>query len=379
MRAAAFRKTFSLMRGYPFDPVARKAEIATFARMTIRPASRHPHGQPSIASVAARAGVSIATVSRVVNGVANKASAETTARVRQAILELGYRPISAGRDLRQRSSRIVALLTANLANPAMAAIAAAAEAALRADGLVMVLCDTHDRPDLQDEYLLAMRAQRARAIVLLGAVASPGLARMQAEGETLVFVSRRSPHGTATPFVGIDNRRAGTEVARHLVGRGCADLAVVHGALSSSATAERLAGFRAEARRLGCALPPRAILSAAATDHLEIGYQAMSVLLRRGRAPTGVFCTSDLIAFGAHRRLLEEGLAVPRDLTLVGFDDSPLNDWVAPWLDSVRVPYDSFGPAIARAIAGSPDADAETTLPHRLIVRTQPPPERRDD
>jgi transcriptional regulator with XRE-family HTH domain len=95
MRAAAFRKTFSLMRGYPFDPVARKAEIATFARMTIRPASRHPHGQPSIASVAARAGVSIATVSRVVNGVANKASAETTARVRQAILELGYRPISA--------------------------------------------------------------------------------------------------------------------------------------------------------------------------------------------------------------------------------------------------------------------------------------------
>ena len=74
-----------------------------------------------------------------------------------------------------------------------------------------------------------------------------------------------------------------------------------------------------------------------------------------------------------------EQTASPRDLTLVGFDDSPLNDWVAPWLDSVRVPYDSFGPAIARAIAGSPDANAETTLPHRLIVRTQPPSGSRDD
>jgi LacI family transcriptional regulator len=333
------------------------------------PTDRRP-GQPSIAAVAARAGVSIATVSRVVNGVANKASAATAERVRAAIRELGYRPFSAGRDLRQRSSRIVALLTANLANPAMAAIAAAAEAALRAEGLVMVLCDTHDRPELQDEYLLAMRAQRARAMVLLGAVASPVLARMQQEREALVFVSRRSPHGAA-PFVGIDNRLAGIEVARHLVARGCANLAVVHGNLASSATAERLAGFRAEARRLGAAPKRRAILSGRGGDHLRIGYEAMGRLLALDRRPDGLFCTSDLIAFGAHRRALEAGVDAPRDLVIVGFDDSPLNDWVAPWLTSVRVPYDSFGPAIARTIAGPPDADAaaDIILPHLLVAR----------
>ncbi len=340
--------------------------------MTSRPTSRKRQPPPSIASVAARAGVSIATVSRVVNGVVNKTSAETAERVRQAVRDLGYRPISAGRDLRQRSSRIVALLTANLANPAMAAIAAAAEAALRADGLVMVLCDTHDRPELQDEYLFAMRAQRARAIVLLGAVASPGLARMQAEGETLVFVSRRSPHDRSGRFVGIDNRRAGMEVAGHFVARGCRALAVIHGPLSSSATADRLAGFRAQARRLGVDLPRQAVLSAARADHLVIGYEAAGALLCGGARPTGIFCTSDLIAFGAHRRIQEAGLAVPRDLILVGFDDSPLNDWVAPWLDSVRVPYDSFGPAIARAVA-DPAGAAETMLPHRLIVRSAPP------
>ena len=339
--------------------------------MTDSSPPNRPPGQPSIASVAARAGVSIATVSRVVNGVANKASPETAARVRQAILELGYRPMSAGRDLRQRSSRIVALLTANLANPAMAAIAAAAEAALRAADLVMVLCDTHDRPDLQDEYLLAMRAQRARAMVLLGAVASPVLARMQQEREPLVFVSRRSPHGEA-PFVGIDNRLAGVQVARHLTTqRECRELAVIHGNLASSATAERLAGFRAEARRLGAALRRGAVLSGRDGDHLRIGYEAMGRLLDLGRRPDGLFCTSDLIAFGAHRRAREAGLEAPGDMVIVGFDDSPLNDWVAPWLTSVRVPYDSFGPAIARAIGAAPATTTrlDTILPHRLVAR----------
>src|SRR5690349_5335391 len=86
-----------------------------------------PGRRASIATVAAEAGVSIATVSRIVNGVANKASAETTARVRAAIAALDYRPTGAGAALRKRRSRLVAILAANLANPSMAAIAAAAE------------------------------------------------------------------------------------------------------------------------------------------------------------------------------------------------------------------------------------------------------------
>ncbi len=118
------------------------------------------HGGGSINAVAARAGVSIATVSRVINGVANKASPATIVRVKEAIAALDYRPTSAGRALRQRTSRLVAVLAANLANPAMAAIAASAETALRDAGLVMVLCDTHDRPELQDEYLREMLASR---------------------------------------------------------------------------------------------------------------------------------------------------------------------------------------------------------------------------
>ncbi|MFM8678537.1 MAG: substrate-binding domain-containing protein, partial [Alphaproteobacteria bacterium] len=130
-------------------------------------------------------------------------------------------------------------------------------------------------------------------------------------------------------------------------------------------------GAPAGARRPATAPKRRAILSGRGDDHLRIGYEAMGRLLALDRRPDGLFCTSDLIAFGAHRRALEAGVETPRDLVIVGFDDSPLNDWVAPWLTSVRVPYDSFGPAIARTIAGPPDADAaaDIILPHLLVAR----------
>src|SRR5262245_19878382 len=105
---------------------------------------------PSLAVVAEAAGVSRATVSRIVNGEVGRASPQTVERVRRIVSELGYRPNHAGRSLRLRESQIVAMLAPNLDNPAMAAIAASTENALRDAGYVMVLCDTHDRADLQD-------------------------------------------------------------------------------------------------------------------------------------------------------------------------------------------------------------------------------------
>ncbi|WP_198148045.1 LacI family DNA-binding transcriptional regulator, partial [Elstera litoralis] len=130
----------------------------------------------SLATVAARAGVSVSTVSRIVNGETGRASAATVKRVQEAIDAVGYRPNPVGRALRRRESRVVAMLIANLDNPAMATIASSTEAALRSAGYVMILCDTHDRADLQDEYLEAMRAQFVRGFVLVAAVPSPGLA-----------------------------------------------------------------------------------------------------------------------------------------------------------------------------------------------------------
>jgi len=327
-----------------------------------------PRDKVSISAVAAHAGVSIATVSRVVNGVINKASADTIARVQAAIATLGYRPTGAGRALRSGQSRLVAVLAANMANPTMPAIVAAAEVALRGAGYVMVLCDTHERPELQDEYLLEMRSHYARGQVLLGAVDSPVLRSFVRGGEPLVFVNRRSPvQGDSQPYVGIDNRGAGAEVAQWMAGQGWNNVALIHGNLASSATAERVVGFRTALTAHGIRLPASRVQSAAGLEHLQIGYQGMGSLLKRKKAPQAVFCTSDLIAYGAQRCAREAGLQVGRDLVLVGFDDSPMNAWIAPWLHAVRVPYAAYGEAIVRALAEG--GARPIILRHELVIR----------
>ncbi|WP_091836956.1 LacI family DNA-binding transcriptional regulator [Bosea lupini] len=337
----------------------------TMRRTALKPADAQ---QASIANVAERAGVSIATVSRVLNGIANKASAETVARVRQAVAELDYRPSSAGKSLRQRQSRLVAVLAANLANPTMAAIAASTEVALREQGLVMVLCDTHDDPMLQDEYLREMRAQQARAIVFLGAVASPMLDLVRGGPTPLIFVNRRDPGEPNCDFVGIDNAQAGRDVAAHALAQGIRRPALIHAPLASSATRARVEAVIGSFAAAGFPIPPSLVLGPAEKEHLALGYAAANLLERGGAEHDALICTGDLIAFGAHRFIEESPHSA--SLPIYGFDDNPLNDWVAPWLSSVLIPYGTFGRAVAELITDDREgADRQRVLPHRLIER----------
>lgn len=328
-------------------------------------------GPASLATVARRAGVSIATVSRIVNGQVDRASAETVARVRTLVRELGYEPNSVGRALKRRANHIVAMLSPNLDNPAMGAIAASTEAALREAGYAMILADTHDRPDLQDFYLKAMRAQLVQGYVIVSAVDSPGLAAVVAANEPVLFVNRRNPATRAGPFVGIDNHAAGADAARLFLARGIERPAVLHSALTSSAIADRVAGFL---DALVAAGAPRAAIAQATAPglaHLEVGYAAARALVGQHGWPQGLLCVSDMMAYGAHRFAIESGVCVPDGCLMVGIDDNALNPWLAPWLSSVHVPYEDFGTAIVEHLqaiwAGHRPGDR--LLPHRLVVR----------
>jgi LacI family transcriptional regulator len=235
----------------------------------------------------------------------------------------------------------------------------------------MVLCDTHDRPELQDEYLREMQAQQARAVVLLGAVDSPQLRFMHGGATPIVFVNRRNPVGAGKAmFVGIDNMAAGCDVAQHCIERRLTQIAIVHGAMTSSATRERVHAMRDTFTVAGHAIPNELVIGPVAEDHLAVGYDGAGRIIADGRPVDVLLCTSDLIAFGARRRFdaMSEAGRLP---ALIGFDDSPLNAWVAPWLTSVRIPYQAFGPAIVDMLF-SEEAVAVATdriLPHQLIVR----------
>ena len=323
-----------------------------------------------LATVAAKAGVSIATVSRIVNGETGRASAETIERVQKIVRALGYRPNHVGRALRRRESRIVAMLSPNLDNPAMAAVAASVETALRSAGYVMILCDTHDRAELQDEYLHAMRSQAVQGYVLVNAVQSEALSASVARGDPIVFVGRRNPDGAGS-FVGIDNRRAGADAADHLWAQGIRDLAVIHPTQGSSASRDRVDGFVRRLTEFG--LPREAIRQASALglSHLEVGYAAAQSLVDGKPWPRGLLCPSDMMAYGAYRLALEKGIRIPDACRIVGIDDNALNAWIAPWLISVRISYSDFGAKVVGQLQAlwAGEQPSEQLLPHELIVR----------
>jgi LacI family transcriptional regulator len=331
-----------------------------------------PAFRVSLLMIAHEAGVSVSTVSRIANGHLNRARPETIRRV-QALLDAhDYRPDRIGRALRRGESRIIAMLAPNLNNPAMGAIATSTEAALREAGFVMILCDTHDQPALQDEYLEAMRAQSVQGYVVVSSVESTVLRRFLDRGEPIVLVGRRQPSGARpAPFVGIDNYAAGAAVADHLIEIGCRRLGLIHTALSSSAIADRVVGYLERLASHGIARRDVSCASSSLLQHLEAGYAAIREITGHGW-PEGLFCGSDLMAYGAHRHALETGIAVPGQCRIIGIDDNPLNPWIAPWLSSVQVPYQDFGMAIVSQLkavfAGSEVADR--LLPHRLVIRT---------
>jgi LacI family transcriptional regulator len=261
---------------------------------------------------------------------------------------VGYRPNPVGRALKRGQSQLVAMIAANLDNPAMATIASSTEAALREAGYVMVLCDTHDRPELQDEYLEAMRAQMVSGYVLVAAVPSPGLSELSASGVPAVFVNRRNPGGSGS-FVGIDDRAAGATVADYFIDRGRRAPAVVFPRLGSTASRDRVSGFLARLRERGWA--DEAMIQAAGEgrSHLQIGYDAGLRIFVGSDTPDAILCVSDQIAYGLNRRALECGLKIPDACELVSIDGTPLNQWVAPWLKSIEIPYARYG---AEIVAG---------------------------
>ncbi|MBX6322116.1 MAG: LacI family DNA-binding transcriptional regulator [Rhodospirillaceae bacterium] len=331
----------------------------------------------AIADVARAAGVSVTTVSRVMNGQHGRFSADTVERVRAAVDRLGYRPAEAGRALRTRQSRVVALLVPDAANEFCAAAAGSIETALRARGLAMMLCNTGEDPARQDDYLAEMASHGVRAVILLGAVDSPGLRAMLAKDFPIVFINRRPPKGMQGHFLGIDDYAAGRAVAEELLRLGRRRCAAIHGPLWSSTSAARLQGFLDRMGEAGVRLVAQHRRESALT--IEDGYRHAVALLARPPRPDAVFCGNDLIAYGVHRRCTELGLSVPGEVLLFGFDDNPRNPWLAPWLSTVQVPVDQFGPRAAALIDALPARrqQAEVSnvlLPFSVVLRGEAAP-----
>lgn len=325
----------------------------------------------SIKDVAAAAGVSTATVSRVLSP-ANPDTPirpSTRERVEHAIAELGYRPNDLARALLQQRSSAIGLVLPDIANPYYPPLVRAVEDVASRHGYRVVLCNTDRQQEKAAAYLEVLVKTRVDGIVIAGGgTALPPESLVLRTYQTKIVTVGR--HESDHPSVRVDNRAAQRSATEHLTGLGHRRIGYVGGPLDSRTAQDRLEGHADALRDAG--IPADGELVAHAGFDEAGGYQAARGLLRLDERPTALVCANDRAAFGAYAALVDAGLSIPGDMSVIGFDDVPMASYVRPTLTTVSVPtYDLGAHAtdILLAAIDGQERPAPVILPTTLRIR----------
>jgi LacI family transcriptional regulator len=294
----------------------------------------------SIKEVAQHAGVSIGTVSNVLNRP-ELVAPDTRQRVRDAIDRLGYVRNDSARQLRAGSSRTIAIVVLDVTNPFFTDIVRGAESVAEASGAVLVVCNSGEDPGRERRHLEILEEQRVRGVLITPVDDAPDsrLAQLAARGTPVVLVDREAGLPDRCS-VAVDDVLGGRLAGEHLLERGHTRIAYVGGPPALRQVADRHAGV-AEV------LAGKAKLRVVATSSLSVAAgrlaaQRMADLGPRQR-PTAVFCANDLLALGVLQEMTLRGLRVPDDLAIVGYDDIEYAAAAAVPLSSVRQPREQLG------------------------------------
>ncbi|MFD0026055.1 LacI family DNA-binding transcriptional regulator [Streptomyces sp. NPDC058382] len=356
----------------------------------------------TLADVAARARVSPATVSRVLNGN-YPVAASTRERVLRAVDDLDYVLNGPASSLAASTSDLIGILVNDIADPFFGIMAGAAQSEIggpgdgsgRAGGeKLAVVCNTGGSPARELTYLTLLQRQRAAAVVLTGgavedpahqAAMSAKLAKLADAGTRVVLCGRPPlPDGDSVlAALAFDNRGGGRRLTEHLLSLGHRRIGYVAGPLERTTTRHRLEGHREAMRAAGLygdgtgtkERPAHARDEDRLTLHGSYdrgsGYDATVELLRREPGMTAVVAANDTVALGAAAAVRDRGLRIPEDISVAGFDDLPFSVDVVPALTTVRLPLFEAGARAGRLAMGkeTPPPGGIATIPAELMVR----------
>ena len=317
-----------------------------------------------IKDVARHAGVSVGTVSNVINRP-ESVSEETRKRVQSSIAELGYVRSEHARQLRAGHSRIMGLLVLDMGNPFFVDLARGAERTARRAGLGVMVCNSNQSAREEADYLSLFAEQRVRGVLLTPADDSGhSVDSLRRNAIPFVLVDRVGAGGEGCS-VSVDDVAGGTLAVRHLVAAGHRRIAYVSGPPHLQQIRDRRAGALAALAESG--LGPEA-LTELPTETLDVaaGRDAGARLLGLSQRPTAVFCANDLLALGILQSLFNAGVNVPRDMAIVGYDDIDFAAAAAVPLTSVRQPATAMGALAADLLLEETDGDG--THEHRQVV-----------
>lgn len=334
----------------------------------------------TVDSVARHAGVSRQTVSNAINAP-ERLRPETLTRVRASIDALGYRPHRVARSLRTRSTGLIGYriepAAEGMSSPVLDRFVHALTATAAAAGYYMLLFTCDDESKELETYEELIRTNAVDAFVLSGTryndPRQPWLAERGAP--SVAFGRRWGAVGDTSLWVDVDGAAGTAAAVDHLVADGHQRIAFVGSPPDRAVGDNRFAGWRDAMRAHG--LPVRGQWLRG-DDSLAVGAALTEELLGRTNPPSAIVCSSDTLAIGCMRRAAELGFAVPRELAVVGFDDSPAAGFLQPGLSSLRQPLEHVGEAIvgmlAAALAGRPPKERHVLLRPTLVVRESSAP-----
>ena len=316
----------------------------------------------SMKDVARAAGVSVGTVSNVLNRPEAVAE-ETRARVQAAIAELGYVRNDSARQLRAGRSRNVAIVVLDVANPFFTDVVRGAEPLVDSAGGVVTVCDSGQDSSREQRHLEILEEQRVLGLLITPVDESSAerLARLTAHDIPVILVDRVAGSLPACS-VAVDDVHGGRLAARHLIGLGHRSIAFFGGPPAIPQVADRLAGCREVCEEAGVRLE---------THHspnlnVEGGRSSVERMLTGQDVPTAIFCANDLLALGALQGLTMHGVRVPEECAIVGYDDIDFAAAAAVPLSSVRQPRAQLGRTAAQLLFD--EVSEGKTHSHRNVV-----------
>ena len=331
---------------------------------------------PTIRDVAKRAGVATMTVSRVINN-SGYVSDTTRSKVEAAINELGYVPNMLGPSLRFNQTNTLALVLTDITNPFWTTLARGVEDAAHEKGYSVILCNTDESLEKQDQYLTMLLKRRIDGLLFVpaGDKAEP-VRLIQQQNVAVVILDRNIPN-VDVDIVRGDSFDGAYQLTKHLIELGHREIVILSGPQNISTSVERVEGFRQAMKEANLPLNPNSIHWGNFSQNLgtEMARQALKALPR----PTAFVAVNNFIANGAWQSIDQAGLTVPEDISLVTFDDIPATITPIPFLTVAVQPayemgYQAAHLLIARLLNEGPAERQEIILPIQLFIRRSSAP-----
>ena len=319
----------------------------------------------SIKDVAATAGVSVGTVSNVLNRP-DAVRPTTRAKVEAAIARLGFVPNASARQLAAGRSRTLAYLVLDASNPFFTDVTRGIEEVAKTEGLSLFICNSDLDAEREDQYLEQLTELRVRGVLITAIdYANPRLVRLRDQGVPVVLVDRAPQTTQDWCTVGVDDVAGGGLAINHLIESGHTKLGFVGGPLDIPQVEDRHTGARGAMAAAGLGADD---LVSIQTKSLTIGEGRRAgerlLGLPRHRRPTGVFCANDLLALGLLQHLVQHGVTVPDDIAIVGYDDIEFAAAAAVPLTTVAQPRQLLGRTAARLLMDEAERGADHTHEH---------------